>query len=149
VADVVAFGLQGLGDGPERFSLNPQGDNLANSLLLGLIRDEISALAAPETEGNLSAEIPAPRLLIRLHLPNALADAIPLRLCKGGGDGEEQLTQAIPAMSPPRFEQVELYAPRLEAFDDLERIEGAVASAPRRRAGPSLQVPPAARSTGR
>jgi hypothetical protein len=109
--------------------------------LLGLIRDEISALAAPEAEGNLSAEIPAPRLLIRLHLPDALADAIPLRLCKGGGDGEEQLTQAIPAMSPPRFEQVELYAPRLEAFDDLERIEGAVASAPRRRARPKPAGP--------
>ena len=59
------------------------------------------------------------------------------------------LTQAIPCDVAAEIEQVELYAPRLEAFDDLERIEGAVASAPRRRAGPSLQVPPAARSTGR
>jgi hypothetical protein len=138
-----------LGDGPERFSLNPQGDNLANSLLLGLIRDEISALAAPEAEGNLSAEIPAPRLLIRLHLPDALADAIPLRLCKGGGDGEEQLTQAIPAMSPPRSSRWS-FTPRVLRLSTT--LSASRARSHQRRVvaqGPSLQVPPAARSTGR
>src|SRR5271163_2182229 len=35
------------------------------------MRDELAALASPEAEGTFPAEIPAPRLLIRLHLANA------------------------------------------------------------------------------
>ena len=51
-------------------SLSPQSRHFANRLLLGLVRDEFTGIATPETEGDLTA-IPAPRLLIRLHLPDA------------------------------------------------------------------------------
>jgi hypothetical protein len=62
-----------------------------NCLLLGLIRDELAIIATPESEGNLPAEIPPPGLLVRLHLPNSLADAVALGLGEGGGDRQEQL----------------------------------------------------------
>jgi len=52
--------------------------------LLGLMRDEFAIVAAPEPEGNLPAKIPAPGLLIGLHLPDTLADSVALCLGECG-----------------------------------------------------------------
>ena len=70
------------GDGPERPSLRPQCDHFANCLLLGLVRDELAIVAAPEPEGN--PKIPPTGLLIGLHLPDTLADAVALGLGECG-----------------------------------------------------------------
>jgi hypothetical protein len=95
MAELMAFRRHRVSDGPQRLSLRPERDDLANSLLLGIMRDEIAVLAAPETERNLAAEIPAPRFLVGLHLSDPLPDAISLGLRKGGGDRQEQLRQAV------------------------------------------------------
>src|SRR5208282_18001 len=48
------------------------------------MRDEFAIVAAPEPEGNLPAKIPAPGLLICLHLPDTLADSVALCLGECG-----------------------------------------------------------------
>jgi hypothetical protein len=72
------------------------------------VGDQFAALAATVTERDLPTEIPAPRLLIGLHLANALANAVTFGLGKGCGDGQE----------------MESNAPLLQALDYLERVEG-------------------------
>jgi hypothetical protein len=61
--------LRRRGNGPERSSLRPQSRHFANPLLLGLVRDEFTVIATPETEGDLAAEIRAPRLLKPTTIP--------------------------------------------------------------------------------
>jgi hypothetical protein len=46
-------------DGHEGLSLCPQSDHFSDGLLVGLMRDKLAVVAAPEHEGNLPAEIPA------------------------------------------------------------------------------------------
>jgi hypothetical protein len=58
--------------------------------LLRLTRDELAALGATEPEGDFPAEIPVPRFLVRLHLPDAFADAVSLGFGEGGGNRQEQ-----------------------------------------------------------
>ena len=111
MADLMAFRLHGLGDGPQRLSLSPQRDHFADRLLLGLMRDELAVVAAPEPERDLAAEISAARLLVGLHLSNALADAVALGLGEGGGDRQEQLGQAIACNVAAQVEQMERDAP--------------------------------------
>ena len=90
MADLVALVSYSGSDGPERFSFAAQYNHFPDRLLLGLMRNEIAAIAATEPERDLAAEIPAPGLLIGFHLANALADAIPLGLGEGGRDRQEQ-----------------------------------------------------------
>ena len=54
MADFHALRPQGVRDGPERPPLPPQRDNLANGLLVGVYRDELTALAAPVAERQAS-----------------------------------------------------------------------------------------------
>ena len=124
MADLMAFRLHRLGDGPQRLSLRPQRDHFADGLLLGLMRDQLAVVAAPEPKRDFPAEVSAARLLVGLHLPDALADAIALGLGEGGGDRQEQLGQAVAGNVAAQVEQVELDAPLLEVLDDLERVEG-------------------------
>ena len=49
------------------------------------MRDELSAFAATEPKRDLAAEVSATGLLISLHLPDSLTDAIPLSLGEGSG----------------------------------------------------------------
>src|ERR1700688_3513968 len=44
-------------DGPQRLSLAPERDHFADRLLLGLMRDELAVVAAPETKRDDPAEI--------------------------------------------------------------------------------------------
>ena len=88
------------------------------------MQDEFAAIAASEPEGDFPAEISAARLLIRLHLANAFADAVALSLSEGGGDRQEQLGQAIAGDVPAEVEQMEFDATLLQVFDDLERVKG-------------------------
>ena len=74
---------------PQRIPLSSQRDNFPDRILLRLVRDEPATVAAPESERQLPAEISLPCLLVRLHLPNSLADAVALGLCEGNGDGQE------------------------------------------------------------
>jgi hypothetical protein len=52
----------GLSDGPERLSLSAQSDHFAGRLLLGLMRNELAAVATTETEGEFPTEISFGRL---------------------------------------------------------------------------------------
>ena len=45
MAELMAFRRHRVSDGPQRLSLRPERDDLANSLLLGLMRDEIAVVA--------------------------------------------------------------------------------------------------------
>jgi hypothetical protein len=51
--------------------------------------DELAVVAQPVAEGDRSAEIAAAGLLVGLHLSNALADAVTLRLGKGRCDRQK------------------------------------------------------------
>ena len=59
----------------------------------------------------------------RLDLANALADSVALGFGEGGSDRQEQLGHTIARDVAAEIEQVELDAPRLQAFDDLKRVE--------------------------
>ena len=120
----MALRSHGGSDGPQRLSLGPKRSYFADRLLLGLVWDKLAIFAATEPERNLPAEVSAARFLIGLHLPDAFANAVTLDLGEGSGDRQEQFRQAIAGDVAAQIEQVELYAPRLEAFDDLERVEG-------------------------
>jgi transcriptional regulator with XRE-family HTH domain len=124
MADPVTFRLHRLGDRPQRLSLTAQSDHFADRLLLGLMRHELAVVAAPEPERNLPAEIATARLLVGLHLPDPLPNAITLGLSKGCGDGQEQLGQAIAGDVAAQVEQMELDAPALQALHHLERVVG-------------------------
>jgi hypothetical protein len=89
MADWVAFRPHAISNSSERLSLCPQCDHLSDSILLGLMRDELAIVTATEAEGDFPSKIATPGLLIRLHLANALADAVALGLGKGGGDRQE------------------------------------------------------------
>jgi hypothetical protein len=54
------------------------------------MRDKLAVVAAPEPERNLPAEIAAARLLVGLHLPDPLPNAITLGFGEGGGNRQEQ-----------------------------------------------------------
>jgi hypothetical protein len=43
----------------------------------GLMQDQFATLAAPEPERDFPAKIPPAGLLVRLHLSDSLADALP------------------------------------------------------------------------
>jgi hypothetical protein len=58
----MASRLHGLSDGPERLSLSAQSDHFAGRLLLGLMRNELAAVATTETEGEFPTEISFGRL---------------------------------------------------------------------------------------
>jgi hypothetical protein len=124
MAEPVALRLHRVGDGSQRLSLRPQRDHFADRLLLGFMRDELAGVAEPEPERNPSAEVSAARLLVGFRLPDALADAVALRLGKSRGDGQEQLADPVARDVSAQVEQVELDAPALQALDDLERVEG-------------------------
>src|ERR1700722_10197527 len=89
VADLEAFRLHRLADGPQRVALGPQLRHLANSLLLVLMLDKLTAFAAPVAERHDAAEITPAGLLVGLHLSDALADAVALSFCECRGDGQE------------------------------------------------------------
>src|ERR1700733_10748592 len=123
MAELMAFRLSGGGDGPQRLSLSAQSDHFADRLLLGLMRHELAVVAAPEPERYLPAEIAAARLLVGLHLPDPLSNAITFGFGEGGSDRQEQFRQAIAGDVAAEIKQVKLDAPRLEALDYLERVE--------------------------
>ena len=50
VTDLEAFGPHRVGDGPQRPSLSPPRDHFEDSLLLGLMRGELAALAARQSD---------------------------------------------------------------------------------------------------
>jgi hypothetical protein len=64
-------------------------NHFADSLLLGLMRDELAIIATPASEGNLPAEIPPPGLLVRLHLPDALTDILATRRTRNLGTARQ------------------------------------------------------------
>jgi hypothetical protein len=84
VTDAVALLSHSGGNDPQRLSLRPQGDHFPDRLLLELMRDEFAIVAAPETKWHDPAEVSATGLLIGLHLPDSLADAVALSLSEGG-----------------------------------------------------------------
>ena len=74
------------------------------------MRDERAAITQPVAELDRASEKAPPGLLIRLHLRNALADAVALGLGEGSGDRQEQLRQAIARDVSAQIEQVQLDA---------------------------------------
>jgi hypothetical protein len=74
--------------------------------------------------GTFPPKIPAPRLLISLHLSDTFANAVAFGLGEGGGDREEQLRQPVAGNVAAQVEQMEGDAPLLQILDHLERIEG-------------------------
>ena len=98
-------------------------DHFADSLLLGLMRDELAGVTPPEPERNLAAQISAAGLLVGFHLPDAFADPIALGLGEGGGDRQEQLGQAVACNVAAEIEQMQSDASLLQVLDDLERVE--------------------------
>jgi hypothetical protein len=121
----MALRSHGGSDGPQRLSLDPRRSPFSDRLLLRLMRDELAVVVGPETEGNLPAEIRAARLLVGLHLPDALADTVTLGLGEGGGDRQNSFDRPLPAMSPPRSRRWSL-TPYLKRLDNLERVEQAI-----------------------
>jgi hypothetical protein len=89
-------------DGPQRLSLRPERDDFANSLLLGLIRDEIAVLAAPETERNLAAEIPARAFWSAFTCPIRSRMRSRSASAKAAAIVRNSLDRPLPEMSPPR-----------------------------------------------
>jgi hypothetical protein len=92
----MASRLHGLSDGPERLSLSAQSDHFAGRLLLGLMRNELAAVATTETEGEFPTEIPAPSLLVAFDLRNALPDTFSGR----GGDRQGTVRRQSLGRSP-------------------------------------------------
>ena len=95
MADLVAFRSHHLCDRPQGAPLPPQPGHFPDRLLFGRDLDQLAVVASPEPKRNLPPKIPAPGLLVGLHLPNALPDAVALGLGKSGGDRQEQLGQAV------------------------------------------------------
>ena len=91
MADLVAFRLHGVGDRAERLSLGAERDHVADRLLLAGVLDEVAVVADAPAKGANATKIAAARLLIGLHLPDALADAVALGLRERRGDRQEQL----------------------------------------------------------
>jgi hypothetical protein len=84
MADPITFRRTAGRNGPQLFPFSPQRRNLTDRLLLGLVWDKLAGGPATEAEGDLAAKIAAARLLVGLHLPDPLPNAITLGLSKGG-----------------------------------------------------------------
>jgi hypothetical protein len=82
--------------------LSPQRRHFSNRLLLSLMRDKLAVVAAPVAKRNSPAEISASRLLVGLHLADAFANPIALRLGEAPAMVKNGLLMPSPEMSPPR-----------------------------------------------
>src|SRR3954447_21302504 len=101
------------------------GPQLARSRqggLLALVLDE-PAVLYPPPERALAAEEPRTHPLVALHVRDALADAVALRLGERGDDGHEQLPVPVSHVAA-HVEQVERHAALAEPLHHLEGIEG-------------------------
>ena len=124
MADLMTFGLHGVGNGPQRSSLPPLLDHFPNCFLLAVVRDKLALVAGTEAERDFSAEIAAARFLVGLHLPDALSDAVTLGLGECGGDRQEQLGQAVAGNVAAKVEQMQPHAARIQFLDDLAARRG-------------------------
>ena len=106
VANPVALGPHGVGDRPQCLPLRPQALHFADRLLLALVGDELAGLADAVAERRGPAEVAPASLLVGLHLPDPLADAVALGLGEGGGDRQEQLRQAVARNVAAKVEEV-------------------------------------------
>jgi hypothetical protein len=88
------------------------------------MRSQVAPLAASEPEEDFAAEIPAPRLLIRLHRPMRSRMRSRSASAKAAAIVRNSFDRPLPEMSPAQIEQVELDALALQALDDLKRLEG-------------------------
>ena len=104
--------------------MGAQLGHLPNSLLLGLLVNQVAVTAQPISERHCATQVAPASLLIGLHLPDAFSDAIALSLRKGSGDRQEQLGYAVAGDVAAEIDQMELDAATLQALDDLQRIEG-------------------------
>ena len=87
---------------PAAASLSPQRRHFSNRLLLSLMRDKLAVVAAPVAKRNGPAEISASRLLVGLHLADAFANPIALRLGEAAAMVKNSLLMPSPEMSSPR-----------------------------------------------
>src|SRR5215213_3272076 len=108
----------------KRDPLRPHRSHGADRVLLSLMLDEIAVTGDTVAERHLAPEIAPTRLLILLHVRDALPDAVALSLSKGGRDGQEELAQAVPGNVAAEVQQMELHPARPELFDDVEGIQG-------------------------
>ena len=78
MTDLVALRLHHVGISPQCLPLGPRGHDLPDCFLLGLMRDELAAVADAKPKGEAAPEVAAARFLIGLRLADTLLETLSL-----------------------------------------------------------------------